>query len=56
MEYVDTFSRSFDVLIVEVPLEWNLMVLQNKNSKMKKIAEKLKVKEDLIQALQWSCV
>jgi len=55
MEYVDASSRSFGVLIVEVPVEWNLMVLQKKDSKMKKIADKLKVKEDPMQALQQSC-
>lgn len=47
MKHVDALSRSFGILILEDnPFEWNLILLQSKDSKIKSIADKLEVAPD----------
>lgn len=47
MGHVDALSRLFGVLVVEDnPFEWNLMILQNKDAKIKDIANKLENAKD----------
>lgn len=47
MAHVDALSRSFGVLVIDDnPFEWNLMVLQNRDPKIKDIATRLESAED----------
>ncbi|XP_018368249.1 PREDICTED: uncharacterized protein K02A2.6-like [Trachymyrmex cornetzi] len=47
MAHVDALSRAFGVLVVEDnPFEWNLAVLQNRDSIIKDIISKLESKDD----------
>jgi len=47
MKHVDALSRSFGILVVEDnPFEWNLMIVQSKDPKIKNIAEKLEKSND----------
>lgn len=47
MKHVDALSRSFGVLVVEDnPFEWNLMILQYKDPKIKDLMDSLEGNED----------
>lgn len=47
MAHVDALIRSFGVLVIEDnPFEWNLTIMQSKDSKIKEIACKLETMED----------
>lgn len=45
MTYLDALSRSFGILIIN-PFEWNLGVMQSKDSKIKELAPKLEKTKD----------
>lgn len=47
MEHVDALSRSFGILAIEDnPFEWNLTISQNRDPKIREIANRLEVGED----------
>lgn len=53
MAHVDALSRSFGILIVDDnPFEWNLIVMQNQDTKIKIIAQRLESKEDPVYELR----
>lgn len=57
MTHIDALSRSFGVLVIEDnPFEWNLIVLQGRDSKIKDIAKRLESKENQQYELRDSLV